>query len=199
MPLYQYACARHGGFECFATMANCSDQQKCPTCGDHSPRQFVAVQVVSDTSLFTAEHLGKIAGAGDDTMVGEHYRKVAEAAGVVTRGKQYISQLAEYPADPRAWVDNRGDMIRLAKAQNKSIDGLGIKLKHEQVEPSQGGLAEDLAKKLAKDIMKKNPGMKPEKALAEAVDRHAPPGQKRIIKAKKAPPRFKPKLKPVRR
>lgn len=179
-------------------MATCSNPQKCPTCGDTSPRQFVAVHVVSDTSLFTEEQFGKVGGGADCTMIGEHYRKVAEAAGVVTRGKQYISQLAEYPADPRAWVDSRADMIRLAKAQNKSLDGI-VKLKNEQVEPSQGGLAEDIAQKFAAKIMKENPGMKPEKALLEAVERHAPPGQKRIIKAKKGPKRFKPKLKPVRR
>lgn len=200
MPIYLYACPRHGQFEKFTTMASCSDPQQCPTCDNPSPREFVPVAVVSDTSLFTDERLGKIEGARDGSLVGEHFKALADEAGVVRHGKQYISTLADFPGDPEAYVDSRADMVRVAKKKGKDIDGIA-NYKHERKGPPepQGGLAADLAYNLARKIRRENPGMTAEKALNEAIDRHAPAGQKRIIKPKKAPVRKMPKIKLARR
>ena len=57
------------------------------------------------TDQFEAKH-PRLKAVGDD------YRKKAEAAGVRTRGKRYLHQLATEPGDVRAWVDSRGDVQR---------------------------------------------------------------------------------------
>lgn len=201
MPNYQYACPKHGTFEKMVPMKDCGTLQPCPTCGAMCPREFVAVHVVTDTSLFQSDRLGKIDGARDNSLVGEHFRKLADEAGVVRHGKQYISQLADFPGDPDAYVDNRGDMVRVAKKKGKNIDDGLVKYKHESKTPPDlaGGLAADLAYNLARKIRQENPGMSAEKALNEAVDRHAPPGQKRIIKPQKVVRRKVPRIKPVNR
>ena len=201
MPNYLYACPIDGQFEKMIPMKDCGHKQACPTCGMLSSREFCPVAIVSDSTLFNGERLGSIDGGRDNSLTGEHYRKMADRAGVVRSGNQYISQLADYPGDPEAWVSSRGDMVRVAKKKGLNIDEGPVKYKHESREPAapQGGIAQDLAIKLARDIMKKNPGMKPERALEEAVNKHAPKGQKRIIKSNRKARRKAPNIKPVNR
>lgn len=202
MPNYQYSCLRHGQFEkTFVPMKDSGLKQACPTCGDMCSREYVSVAVVSDTAHFTSERLGKIDGGRDNSLIGEHYMAMARRAGVNPNNKQYISQLADYAGDPEAWVDSRGDMVRVAKKKGLNIDEGIAKYKHESKGPPdlQGGIAADLAVKLAKKIMRENPGMKPQRALEEAVNRHAPKGQKRIIKTKRKAAPKAPNIKRVNR
>jgi len=44
---------------------------------------------------------------------GDYYKEVAEAHGQSVKGKVYLSGLAAFPGDPRAWVDGRGDVRRV--------------------------------------------------------------------------------------
>lgn len=48
----------------------------------------------------------------------------AKEAGVDIRNKRYISGLALETGDPRAWVENRGDMQRLAEERNMTVEGI---------------------------------------------------------------------------
>lgn len=184
MPLYQYNCVDHGPFEAFRSMSVADLPAPCPTCQRMSPRQFLPVAVISDTSLFTSDRLGDAAGLNNDkTVVGRHYRKLADQAGVVTHGRQYMQQLARFPGDPRAWVASRGEMLAIAKERNLNVEGI---INHKAIPsgPLELGIAEDIAKAKAKKIMAEKPGISMEAALEIAVDRHAPPGHKRIIKKK---------------
>lgn len=56
--------------------------------------------------------------------VGRYYRKIAEAHGVSTVGKVYISQMADFPGDPRAWVDSRGDIQRWCEERGYGCTGI---------------------------------------------------------------------------
>lgn len=43
------------------------------------------------------------------------------AQGGSTTGKVYLSSLAEYPGDPRAWVSGKDDVKRVCKERNLDI------------------------------------------------------------------------------
>jgi hypothetical protein len=55
--------------------------------------------------------------------VGEYYKRTAEAQGQTTEGKVYLSQLAAYPGDPKAWVSGRGDAERVLKERGWGSEG----------------------------------------------------------------------------
>lgn len=190
MPLYQYRCPRHGRFETFATMKECSHKQECPKCEALCDREFVPVEVISDTSLFTADRLDGSSRSGlkDDTYIGNKFRKMAKAAGVVTRGKQYMGGLARFPGDPQAWVGDRGDIKRIAEKENYSVDGI-VKRKVEAGPPPEKGLSEKLVNRYVEQELARNPGRKREHVVAEVIDRHAPKNGKRIIKNRSRKPK----------
>ena len=54
---------------------------------------------------------------------GDYLRGVAEAAGQSTKGKVYLGGLANYPGDPEAWVDGRGDVQRVAEQRGYNVAG----------------------------------------------------------------------------
>lgn len=55
--------------------------------------------------------------------LGEFYKHQAKAAGVNTHGAVYLSGLAEYPGDPKAWVRGRGDVEAVLKERGWSGEG----------------------------------------------------------------------------
>lgn len=184
MPLYGYACLDHGEFEAFASAAQCSEQRPCPLCERMSPRSFTAnagVGVISDTALFTSDRLDQLPGAKDGTYIGEVYRRKAEKAGVVTRGKQYIGGLAMYPGDPEAWVDSRSDMMRIAKKNNLHVDGI-VKHKAEQAPPPPKGVCETIVNRYVAEQQAANPTLTRERAVEDFMNKHAPRGAKQILK-----------------
>lgn len=193
MPLYLYECVDHGAFEQMHSVSVCGNPQQCPTCGRMSPRTFVPVQVVSDTSLFTSDRLGKVEGAVDGSLIGDHYLAQARQAGVNVAGKQYMSQLARYPGDPEAWVGERADIVRVAKKRNLAVDGI-VKVKNEPAPRPEKGLSERIVNERAKRMMQMDPGLSREKAIAQVIDKYAPADGKRIIKKAQKP---KVKLAPI--
>ena len=60
---------------------------------------------------------------------GDYYKQKAEAAGVSVKGKVYISQLANEPGDPRAWVSGRGDIQRICEERGWGVQGSGLNIK----------------------------------------------------------------------
>lgn len=190
MPNYQYACPRHGAFEQFHSMSVAGNPQKCPTCSHFSPRSYQPCAVVSDTSLFTEDRLDQLPGGQGETLIGKHYRKMASAAGVTTRGKQYIGGLARYPGDPEAWVGSRGDMIRVAKKNNFAVDGI-VKVKNEPEPPRPRGISETIVKRYVDAARGIDPSLSVERATEDAVNRLAPRDGKRILKTKRKIPRVK--------
>ncbi len=55
--------------------------------------------------------------------LGDHYRRIAEAAGVSVTGRFYCAGLADFPGDPTAWVSDRGDVLRVARAKGMRVHG----------------------------------------------------------------------------
>lgn len=94
---------------------------------------------------------------------GDFLRKIAEEAGVSTTGKYYCRGLAEYPGDPMAWVSDRGDVLRVARAKNLNIVDGYVTHKARDVEPmADVPIAADLVEDEVADILDANPGAKPE-------------------------------------
>lgn len=55
--------------------------------------------------------------------LGNHYQGIAAAAGVSTTGKTYLSSLADFPGDPKAWVSGRGDILRVCEERGYKCSG----------------------------------------------------------------------------
>lgn len=92
---------------------------------------------------------------------GDWLRKQAEARGVSTTGKTYLSGLASFPGDPTAWVADRHDVVAVAKAKGLSVDGYVTH--HESPRgPAPSGNAFEVAPSLirseAEAICRANPG-----------------------------------------
>lgn len=67
---------------------------------------------------------GRYSGGGfQDEHVGNVYRQIARDNGVSPDGKQYCSQLASFPGDPKAWVDSVADVKRVAEEKNLILEG----------------------------------------------------------------------------
>ena len=94
---------------------------------------------------------------------GTWLRARAEAAGVSTTGKYYLSGLANYPGDPTAWVSDRGDVLRVAREKNlRILDGY---VTHEPVERASVPdveIAPDLIESEVDDILDSDPGARRE-------------------------------------
>lgn len=54
---------------------------------------------------------------------GDAYAQVAREQGVDTAGAVYLSGLAAYPGDPRAWVRGRGDAQKVCEDRGWDCDG----------------------------------------------------------------------------
>jgi hypothetical protein len=105
--------------------------------------------------------------------VGDYYRKKAERAGVSTTGKTYLSALAAFPGDPRAWVSDRGDIKKVCEERGWGCDG-AVKVKGRQFEHKPVGLAEDIVKAEVEKALEKEPGAKPAEVREKVVRRRKP-------------------------
>lgn len=76
--------------------------------------------------------------------LGDHYARVARRHGVDSKGKVYLSGLASFPGDPRAWVDGRGDVAKVCDERGWGCVGSVNRPVTKVVEPTGGGVAPDL-------------------------------------------------------
>lgn len=138
-----------------------------------------APRVKSDDTFFRG--FTGTGGAQFSDEVRPFYLEEAKKAGVSVSGKQYFSELAAYPGDPRAWVSSRGEMKQLLEERGWSADG-DIKVKGEAPEPAGPvRLADDIAEDMALDALEdrfpdRESFTREEvaEAKAEAVEAHAP-------------------------
>lgn len=82
----------------------------------------------------------------------------AKKHGVSTTGKWYCSGLASFPGDPTAWVDSRGDVMRVAREKNMTVRGY---VEHQGHETDPGGdipIADDLLGDEVAEVVDANPG-----------------------------------------
>jgi hypothetical protein len=66
--------------------------------------------------------------------MGDWYKRQAESEGADVTGKVYLSGLAAYPGDPRAWVSGRHDVQKLCEERNWSCQG-SVNVRAREVEP----------------------------------------------------------------
>jgi hypothetical protein len=102
---------------------------------------------------------GKFSGqsTGECTAHGVWLRSQAAAAGVSTNGKWYCSGLASFPGDPTAWVDSRGDVLRIAEAKNMTTHGY---VEHSAYETDGGDdieIADGIIEDEVANILEANP------------------------------------------
>jgi hypothetical protein len=87
----------------------------------HNMAEMLACRTLpaAKTDTRFSARLGK-----SEQMPASYYRK-AKAAGVSTLNKKYMSQLAEYPGDPKAWVggDARSEITRRCKEKGWGCEG----------------------------------------------------------------------------
>jgi hypothetical protein len=98
----------------------------------------------------------------DCPVVGQYYREVAESAGVSTTGKVYLRGLANFPGDPRAWVSDKDDVLRVCKERGWSCEGV-VNYTPPELPPSPDvKLAPDLVEREVRERLEENPDANPE-------------------------------------
>jgi len=81
-------------------------------------------------------------------LINSDYRGQARRAGVDVAGAVYISGLADYPGDPRAWVRGKGDVKRLCEERNLTSLG-AVRHQGQASEPvARPVLADDIVDRL---------------------------------------------------
>jgi hypothetical protein len=119
----------------------------------------------------------------DDGLVGESaqdYReKYRAATGSYPSGRRYMSGVARFPGDPRAWVDSMADVRKICEEDNLSWQYAG-KVLHEAREPEADSddkpyaVAPDLIEKRLKKAVEANPDLKHQpKKLADEREKIA--------------------------
>jgi hypothetical protein len=97
-----------------------------------------------------------------------HHQAIADRAGISTHGKTYMSGLAAYPGDPRAWVNGKSDVLAVARERNLTVEGC-VSHKGHAVDPgSDKDVADDILEGSAMELVAA--GMKPAEAVAKAYD-----------------------------
>lgn len=112
--------------------------------------------------------------------VGDDYRAKAEAAGVSTTGKIYLSGLARFSGDPEAWVSDRGDVQRaVEKRPGWSCEGaVTTAAPPIDQEPKKVRMHPRIVKRIAKQMIAADPALakKPAEEIKEMViDKHGAP------------------------
>lgn len=101
--------------------------------------------------------------------IGNFHRYMAKKNGVDTTGKVYLSGLAAFPGDPKAWVSGRGDAQRVVEERGWSCDG-SVKVKGEVLPPTSPKftVADDIVAERAARLVEAGLA-KPGEAAAEAA------------------------------
>lgn len=99
-----------------------------------------------------------------DQMPKDHANNIltlAKRAGINVSGKYYCSGLADSRGiqDPEAWVDGAGDVLRVARKRNLTVEG-AVTAKGVQEAPKRKPLSERLTKEMMRFEKARNPKMK---------------------------------------
>lgn len=93
-------------------------------------------------------------------FVGNHHRKLAKKAGVNPKGKFYVSGLATYPGDPRAWVSSRDEVKSICEKNGWGCRGaVNVARRTDEAPPAPIDVADDLVESYAKQAIAKDPGL----------------------------------------
>ena len=90
------------------------------------------------------------------------------------KGKVYLSGLAAFSGDPRAWVSGRGDVQKVCEERGWDCEGsVNVKAFRPQ-EPRQVAVAPDLVAEHVERELEANPGTGVEEATERVKDRITP-------------------------
>ena len=121
----------------------------------------------------------------DVPHVGELYRKEAVKAGVNPTGKIYHGGIAEYPGDPKAWIDGRSHLKSICEANGWGCRGaVNTKLRND-VEPTKVDVAEHIVEQYARKAVAADPALarKPVEEVKAAVKEKLKPKKRTICRA----------------
>lgn len=114
----------------------------------------------------------------DTPEIGDAYAEDARAVGVDPKGKIYLSSLAEFPGDPKAWVDSRDDVRRVCEERGWGCSGtVDVKHRNDLPPPPEVGVDPQLVEEHAANLAAKDPeaAAMPREELKEMVaDRITP-------------------------
>jgi hypothetical protein len=108
---------------------------------------------------------------------GEYYKRVAEAAGQDVTGKVYMSGLAEYPGDPRAWISDRAEAKKVVEERGWNAEGAFSVKSPREAPPPSVDMADEVVDNLAMSAVEKEPALaeKPVEEVRETIkSRHKP-------------------------
>lgn len=91
--------------------------------------------------------------------LGDEYAREAIAQGVDIKGAVYLSGLASYPGDPRAWIRGRGDVQRLVEERGWNCEGaVNVKAPPPLEPPTPGPrVAEDIVQREMAEVLAQVP------------------------------------------
>lgn len=85
--------------------------------------------------------------------LGDVYAAEARRRGVNVKGKVYLSGLASYPGDPKAWVSGRGDVERVLDERGWGSDGAVTRKVSKVAEPLNCAVAPDIVESKMEEIL----------------------------------------------
>lgn len=88
-------------------------------------------------------------------QIREAYKRRAAREGVDVSGKIYVSQLANFPGDPEAWVSGRGDVQRVCEKRGWGCAGsVNVKPRNADVAPPKDiDVADDIIDREVGEIL----------------------------------------------
>lgn len=89
----------------------------------------------------------------DTPQLGDAYAEVAKAHGQSITGKVYMSGLARFPGDPKAWVTGRGDVAKVLDENGWGARGAVNRKVQKVGEPLKVGISEDIVQEGVQDIL----------------------------------------------
>jgi hypothetical protein len=118
---------------------------------------------------------------GNLPNVRETYMEPARRLGMSTDGKVYMSEIAAYPGDPRAWVDSTDDIKRVCEERGWAASG-DVTVKGREKAPTPDvEVAEDIVQEHIEHEIAVNPeaARKPEATREKVVNRIKPKWKKK--------------------
>jgi len=89
--------------------------------------------------------------------LGDYYARVAARHGQDTHGKVYLSGLAAFPGDPRAWISSRHDVQKLLTERGWGCEGAVNTRITKVAEPLNIPVAPDLVEEAVDDLIEREP------------------------------------------
>lgn len=115
-------------------------------------------------------------------FLGEWHARQARAAGINVGGSVYLSGLAAYPGDPRAWVSGRGDVKRVLDERGWGAEGAVSAQVRRVAEVTGGGVALDIVdREVAQALETTCQGLPAEEVREMVIEQRAPHWAKREV------------------